>query len=187
MDNKKYKIYGASFLGSLGADSGFKGLFNKIIKRHDTIDDKINTIKEKPMEKKEDKTLYNQLSKMKLGGSDYLVFLCLLGHLDYYNRITIKQKDIAELCRMSRPQVSRSIKKLKEVGVLENTKDLIIHFDLLFRGKSSEYESQKNQLMMQSNSFKHIVRGDNWGGDIGDRYKEAERQQALSELMNEEP
>ncbi|MDN3525088.1 helix-turn-helix domain-containing protein [Halomonas sabkhae] len=186
MDNKKIKIYGASFLGSLGSDGGFKGLFNKIVNRHDTIDKKINTIKKGKDMGREEKTLYNQLSKMKLGGSDYLVFLCLLGHLDYHNRITIKQKDIAELCRMSRPQVSRSIKKLKEVGFLEDTKELIIHFDLLFRGRSSEYENQKNQLMMQSNNFKNIVRGDNWGGDFVDRHREIERQQAQAELMDED-
>ncbi|NIC36142.1 winged helix-turn-helix domain-containing protein [Halomonas desiderata] len=133
---------------------------------------------------KEKKAYYHKLSKMKLSGSDYLIFLCLLGHVDYYNRITLKQKDIAELCGMSRPQVSRSIKKLKEVGALEDTKELILHFDLLFRGRSSEYEDQKQILMMQSSPFNKLGREDNWG-NADEGLKQKERERAKEELTEE--
>lgn len=185
MKKKKIKVYSASFLSSLEEPGGFKGLFNKVINLHDDIDRKIRNIKGEGMNA-ENKSLYNKLGKMKLGGSDYLVFLCLLGHLDYYNRVTVRQKDIAELCRMSRPQVSRSIKKLKEMGVLEDTKDLIVHFDLLFRGPSKEYEVKKSEIQMKKSPFNRIIRGDNWGGDITEKYREEERKKAIQELDEEE-
>lgn len=186
MKTKKYKIYRSSFLSNLGShseQSGFKGLFYKIKNRHTLIDEEIETVKEGVMDK-EKQAHYRKLSKMKLGGSDYLVFLCLLGHIDYYNRITIQQKDIAELCGMSRPQVSRSIKKLKEVGVLENTKELIIHFDLLFRGPSEEYEKQKQILMMQAKPFNKLGRADDWG-NADEGLKQKERDKAKEELTEE--
>jgi predicted transcriptional regulator len=49
---------------------------------------------------------------------DHKVFLTLLGMLDFENLIQVAQADIAEKLNMRKPHVSRSIKNLKELGIL---------------------------------------------------------------------
>lgn len=53
-----------------------------------------------------------------LNGEELRVLLILLGSLDYENYIQIPQMDIVEALGMQKPNVSRAIKKLLEIGVI---------------------------------------------------------------------
>lgn len=177
-------LFKASFTGNLENGGGFKKLFYDIRKINNFVDKELEKIKKEKTMDAENKVIYNKLSKMRLGGSDYLVFICLLGHLDYNNKITLKQKDIADLCNMSKSQVSRSIKKLKEVEVLENQKDLMIHIDLLYRGWADVHREEKEKKIMQSSPFNKIGRQDAWA-DINESVKKQEREKAKEQLTEQ--
>lgn len=53
-----------------------------------------------------------------LTGRDYDVLFALLGVLDYENLIQVSQVDLAKELEMQKTHLSRSIKRLLEVGVL---------------------------------------------------------------------
>ena len=57
---------------------------------------------------------------------------------------------------------------------------------MLFRGPSEEYEVKKSEIQMKKSPFNRIVRGDNWGEDITEKYREEERRKAIQELDEEE-
>lgn len=58
------------------------------------------------------------IAKLGLTGEQHDVFLALLSQLDFENYIRINQEDIAKELGISRPQVSRSIKKLLEEDII---------------------------------------------------------------------
>jgi biotin operon repressor len=51
-------------------------------------------------------------------GETFRVFIYLNAILDFDNVISIPQNDIAKALKMKRPNVSRAIKKLEELGVI---------------------------------------------------------------------
>ena len=53
-----------------------------------------------------------------LGGRDYDVLFALLERLDFENLIQVSQAELASDCDMRPPHVSRSIKKLLDLGCL---------------------------------------------------------------------
>lgn len=53
-----------------------------------------------------------------LGGRDYDVLFALLERLDFENLIQVSQAELARDCGMHSPHVSRSIKKLLDLGCL---------------------------------------------------------------------
>lgn len=51
-------------------------------------------------------------------GEQWRVFAYLVGQLDFDNYLKVQQKDIAEALNMKKPNVSRAIKKLAELDVI---------------------------------------------------------------------
>ena len=58
------------------------------------------------------------LATSDLQGADLRVLMMLLARLDFENYICISQTELAEALGMKQPNVSRSIKKLLELGIL---------------------------------------------------------------------
>lgn len=58
------------------------------------------------------------LAASDLRGDDFRVLLALLGRLDFENMIHVEQSEIAELLKMQRQHVNRSIKRLIATGAL---------------------------------------------------------------------
>jgi hypothetical protein len=58
-------------------------------------------------------------SNRKLNGTDYVVLLCLLAHVDYENYILVPQSKMAEIVNMDRSRFNRSVRKLVELGIFD--------------------------------------------------------------------
>ncbi len=58
-----------------------------------------------------------------LSGTDYRVLFRLLSHLEFQNWINVTHKSIADELNLKAPNVSRSMKKLINKGIIEKHKD----------------------------------------------------------------
>ena len=58
------------------------------------------------------------LAQSNLTGNDMKVMWAMLARLDYENLIQVNQAEVSEQVGMNRHNVNRSIKKLKELGVI---------------------------------------------------------------------
>lgn len=90
---------------------------------------------------------FEHIAKLKLTPTDYAVLMVFLSRLEYENWIRVSQKTIAEQLNLATPQVSRSVKKLVEKGILLKEQDpsderrLLCRFNpsLGWRGDTQEW------------------------------------------------
>jgi hypothetical protein len=75
-----------------------------------------------------------------LTGVDFRVLMCLIKRADSENRIkNFKQKNIADELKTRQPHISRSIKKLTSLEIIE-LRDLDMYFNIeyIYTGKSNK-------------------------------------------------
>jgi len=92
-----------------------------------------------------------KISTMPLHATDYKVALYLVGHIGHENIIGMPQKHIAEALGITQQAVSKSIRKLVELGVLYEMpndhlryKQYAVNLQLFVRGKSNSLWSDHN-------------------------------------------
>lgn len=83
-----------------------------------------------------------------LTATDMRVFFYLLSRVEYENRLWhIRQKMICDELRMTKSQVSKSIKQLVDLMVIEKDKNglMSLSMDYVWRGKAAVYLTTKKE------------------------------------------
>lgn len=113
-------------------------------------------IKPKPYKPKEPYALVFIASLMvvlienKLSRTDILVLLGYAQLMEYGNHISISQKDVASITGLMQPNVARSLKKLKEIGLIYSTKEapnsLYVNPRFIAKGDLKQFKKQLEGL-----------------------------------------
>lgn len=94
------------------------------------------------------------VAKSKLKGEALSVLMLLMSRMDYENEIRISQKEIGEVLCMKRQNVSRSIKALREAGVLDASeiRAITLSPDIGWKGKVQNLRKRQAELLKRSSS-----------------------------------
>lgn len=91
-------------------------------------------------------TVFEYMVTYNLSRSDLLVLLGYCALLEYGNVISISQADVAKKIGIAQPNVARSVKKLKEVGIFYSTpeapRSLYIHPAFIAKGDLAQFKDQ---------------------------------------------
>lgn len=88
-----------------------------------------------------------------LGVVDHRILLYLIAAADYENRLwNIRQKMICEDLALTEPQVSKSIKKLVALTIIEKSEHglMSLSMDYFWKGKAGTYKKAKNSQTEQA-------------------------------------
>lgn len=85
------------------------------------------------------------LAKRKMGAEALNVLLLLMGRMDYQNVTRMTHKEIGEALTMKRQNVSRALKALHEVGVIEPGEHFALHLHSDYGWKGSVQNLRKQQ------------------------------------------
>lgn len=116
-------------------------------------------------------TLLKAIMTFNLTKNDILVLFGYSALMEYGNALNISQQDVGKLIQISQPNIARSVKKLKEVGIFYSTADaprsLYIHPAFIVKGDLSQFLNEIEK----------------WEGEHGEKKQEKEpEQQEQTEL-----
>ena len=97
-----------------------------------------------------------------LQGSDLRLLLFLFGYLDFENYISITQKEIVEIAKTGQANISKSLKRLEEQGVLTKEKKgnrnvYRLNTSYAWKGKISEFQKDEKERKKRAASEAKIV------------------------------
>lgn len=91
-------------------------------------------------------TMFEYMVSYNLSRSDLLVLFGYCSLLEYGNVISISQADVAKKIGIAQPNVARSVKKLKDVGIFYSTpeapRSLYIHPAFIAKGDLAQFKDQ---------------------------------------------
>ena len=94
-------------------------------------------------------TVFDWIIDYKLSRNDILVLLGYCSLMEYGNIISISQRDVASKIGIAQPNIARSVKRLKEVGIFYSTveapRSLYIHPAFIAKGDLSQYKDMIKQ------------------------------------------
>jgi len=96
---------------------------------------------------------FEDLAKSALTGEALKVLMLMMARMDYENKITVSQKEIAETLMMKRQNVHRAIKSLRITGLIKVERDHIslLTIDLGWKGKVSNMHKREALLKKEFN------------------------------------
>jgi hypothetical protein len=91
---------------------------------------------------------FEYLAKAKLKGEAMSVLMLLMSRMDYGNEIRLTQKEIGETLSMKKQNVSRAMKALREVGVLDPDEPHLVHLNasIGWKGKVQNMRKREKEL-----------------------------------------
>lgn len=95
---------------------------------------------------------FEELARAKLNGEALNVMLLMLGRMDYENEVRLTQKEIGEILSMSKQNVSRAMKALREAKVIDAPDaNRIVRFQpgIVWRGKVQKMKAAEAKLAKQ--------------------------------------
>jgi hypothetical protein len=97
-----------------------------------------------------------------LQGSDLRLLLFLFGYLDFENYISITQKEIVVIAKTGQANISKSLKRLEEQGVLTKEKKgnrnvYRLNPSYAWKGKISEFQKDEKERKQQAISQAKII------------------------------
>ena len=97
-----------------------------------------------------------------LQGNDFRLLLILFGCLDFDNYISITQKQLSAVTKMSKPKISNSLGRLEEQGVLTkekkgNSNVYRLNPSYAWKGKISEFQKDEKERKQQAISQAKII------------------------------
>jgi DNA-binding transcriptional ArsR family regulator len=94
--------------------------------------------------------------------SDYRLMLFLFGHLDFENYISITQKQISAVTKIGQAEISKSLKRLEEQGVLTkekkgNSNVYRLNPSYAWKGKISAFQKDEKERKQEAISEAKII------------------------------